>query len=96
MATNSHFRPFQSRRGKIITIEIWLYKALISLLWSGFKISMKDTIQGSKWPSMRFYLKNCHFGPFQSLALRRESFDLQPWLRKSLVLSSVDKGAILA
>ena len=90
------FALFRVGGEKIFTIEIWLYKALISFLWSGFKISMKDTIQGSKWPSMRFYLKNCHFGPFQSLALRRESFDLQPWLRKSLVLSSVDKGAILA
>ena len=91
------FALFRVGGEKIFTIEIWLYKALISFLWSGFKISMKDTIQGSKWPSMRFYLKNCHFGPFQSLSLRREKvLTFQTWLRKSLALSSVDQGTALA
>ena len=44
MTKNGHFGPFQSpplRGEKILTIEIWLNKSLISLLWPGFKISMK-------------------------------------------------------
>ena len=38
------------------------------------------------WPNMRFWVKSCNFGPFQSLALWGEKvLTFQTWLKKSII-----------
>ena len=53
---------------------------------------MKKPFRGSKWPNLRFWMKYCNIGPFQSLALWEEKV-LMPltWLKKSLLLPTMDQ-----
>ena len=55
---------------KILTFQIWLKMFLILPFWSqDAKLAWKYHWGGSKWPNVRFWLNNGHFGPLSESPL---------------------------
>ena len=98
--TDGHFWPLSEsplQGKKLFSFQTWLKKFLGLPSWSqGAKLARQIQLGGSKWPNMRFWLKNGHFWPLSdSLFARGETFDLLNLAKKFLGSPSWSQGAKL-